>query len=191
MAKYHPGRRKRHEIMYDLAVGHVFGLPKRLTYQERKALDRLIETQTAFDGTANREVVDVAVSCGLDVVRNTARDVISSLESKGLVVLTRYGNRVKMSFPDWVLEAMCRLECLERTIDRVVLVEDQNVKLDITKDVETLKELGIYIRLSDEELDRAMKTHIEKEVDDYRTTRGAKKVANLNTDIKKKARKKS
>lgn len=161
--RYHPGRRKRRQTMDDLAHGVVFRQligEKRLSYDQRIALEALVEADAAFNGNANRERADKAVEIALDVSRNTARDQITALEALGLVEFARTTHGSCVRIPDPTRAAFRGLEILERKIRMVVLAEDEGIDLDVTQDRDHLKACKIYVSSSDEELDAGMEATV-------------------------------
>ena len=169
--KYRPGRRKRREIMKDLAVGEAFGLAPKdrqrlLPYQRRMALEALIEVDAAFNGEANRERCDIAVSMFIDKQRNTAREEISRLEAAGRVTFERKAVGSCVCIPAETHAAFRRIEYLEDKIDLVARVEDKGLSIDVTKEVQELKDAGVYCGATDEALDAGMEKIITEALED-------------------------
>lgn len=161
---YHPGRRKRYQIMTDLAYAAAFGQTtgRRDSYELRTAQEAVMECITAFDGKANRNRCTKAVQLALDCSPNKAREVIEHLKAKERFVFVQQSCGKCARMTPGIDNAMRILEKLESAIRRVIEAEAGNIEVDVSKDVALLKEHAVYYAKSDLEMDADMKAEIRE-----------------------------
>ena len=162
---FHPGRRKRRQIMYDLAVGKSFCLKKderkRFTYALRIALEAVVECDSAYSGKANLTCANVAVQIATDSSYNTSRDAVRRLIDLKYIFDDRRGKNKYIRIPEKTKKYLRRLDNLENRINKVVLREDGYIDCDVNSELKKLKRLKIYIGKSDSEMDEDMRGEVD------------------------------
>lgn len=190
MAKrlYHPGRRKRRLIMHERAFAVVFDINPddrnvKFPAKLRDLLEALVDVDAAYDGKANMDCCIVAGEKALDCSTTVVTAKIAELKLMGLVRFTSFSGGKRLVVENKILLALARLEKLALMIDVITRIEDRGAPMcdDMLADLETLKEDGIYIGLSDEQLDSAMRNVVEPVVAERQADRRAKREARMNT----------
>lgn len=181
---YHPGRRKRRIIMRERAIATVFGIiPEerhgRFPAEIRDLLEALIDADAAYGTCANKDRCIVAGEKALSKATNTVSELISRLEFLGFVRFETYAGGLRLVIADETLSAFIKLEKYEAMIDTVARIEDRGMAIcDKTQSsIDELKNKGIYVGKTDDELDEMMRNVIEPVVQERQAARLAKKEA--------------
>lgn len=180
---YHPGRRKRRQIMHERAFAVAFSIvPEqrfvRFPAELRDLLEALVDADAAYNGNANVDRCLVAGEKALGKSTTHVSGKISELKLMGLIRFSAYSGGSRLVIDDSTFEGLVELEKFAAMIDIATRIEDRGGEISeaTQSSIQILKEKNIYVGHSDAELDDLMRNVIDPIVEDRRADRAAKKM---------------